>query len=406
MAKAAILGFGTVGSGVAEVLKMNASEIAGRTGEPLELKAVVEVRDMTGSPWAPYVVKDFALVENDPEITVVAETIGGTGLAYEFTRRALAAKKNVVTSNKALVAAHGAELLRLAEENGVRYLFEASVGGGIPILRPLTQCLTAERIESICGILNGTTNYILTRMNRGGAAFGEALAEAQALGYAERDPSADIDGADAVRKICILANLAWGKGIAPEAVPVRGIRGIAREDVAVAAKAGYAVKLIARAGRLADGRTYAFVEPQLAQDDDPIAHINGVTNAVSVTGNAVGGTLFCGPGAGKLPTASAVVADMVEAVSAPAAPIRWTDPDPADASVAEAAAELPCAYYVRIIGGTPADLAVEGCTEIADLGDAGCAVITPVMPAKCILAAAAASCCETVAMRILPFENN
>ena len=238
MANFAIMGFGTVGSGVASVLRMNGDAIAERLGEPLSLKYILDVRDLSATEYAGIAVKDFSVLENDPELDVVVESIGGAKVALEFTRRALMAGKHVVTSNKELVASHGRELLAIAKEKNVNYLFEASVGGGIPVLRPLFQCLAGNQIEEIVGILNGTTNYILTRMIRGGVPFDEALKEAQAKGYAEQNPAADVEGLDASRKICILSDLAWGREVLPERISVQGISGLNLRDVETASKAG------------------------------------------------------------------------------------------------------------------------------------------------------------------------
>lgn len=313
MAKAAILGFGTVGSGVAEVLTMNAENISKTVGEGVELKYIVDVRDFPDSPFAPLMTKDFSDVENDPEIDVVAEVIGGATVAYDFTKRALMAGKSVVTSNKELVAKHGRELLAIAKGMNVNYLFEASVGGGIPLIRPLTQCLAGNKIEEIYGILNGTTNYILTDMIENGASFEAALREAQRLGYAEANPSADIDGIDAGRKICILADICFGKEVRSDMVPTEGITGVTLEDVEAAEKLGYKIKLLGRAMSL-DGKTCAFVAPHLVPKGNMLARVDGVMNGVVVRGNAVGETMFYGPGAGKLPTASAVVGDIIDAL--------------------------------------------------------------------------------------------
>ena len=247
MVNVAILGFGVVGSGVAEVLATNGPHIDQKVDDLIRLKYILDVRDFPDSPFADKVVHDFSVIENDPEVSIVVETIGGAKAALDFTRRALRAGKSVVTSNKELVAEHGCELFKLAAEKGVSYLFEASVGGGIPILRPLNQCLAANEIEEITGILNGTTNYILTRMIRGGLSFDAALKEAQANGYAEQDPTADIEGHDACRKICILASLAFGRHIYPRQVPAEGITGVTLSDVAWAEACGKKLKLLGRA---------------------------------------------------------------------------------------------------------------------------------------------------------------
>ena len=262
MVNVAILGFGTVGSGVAEVLTTNGGLIDRRVDDLVRLKYILDVRDFPDSPYKDLFVKDFAAIENDPELNVVVETIGGATIALDFTTRALKAGKSVVTSNKELVATHGYELLQLAKANGCSYLFEASVGGGIPILRPLTSCLAANELEQVTGILNGTTNYILTRMIRAGLTFDQALAEAQANGYAEKDPTADVDGHDACRKICILAALAFGRHVYPDQVPTQGIRGVTLEDVAYADSVGCKIKLLGRAIRQPEGKVCAFVSPQ------------------------------------------------------------------------------------------------------------------------------------------------
>ena len=313
MVNVAILGFGVVGSGVAEVLATNGAHIDRKVDDLLRLKYILDVRDFPDSPFADKVVHDFSVIENDPEVNIVVETIGGAKVALDFTRRALMAGKSVVTSNKELVAEHGCELLKLAAEKGVSYLFEASVGGGIPILRPLNQCLAANEIEEITGILNGTTNYILTRMIRGGLSFDAALKEAQANGYAEQDPTADIEGHDACRKICILASLAFGRHIYPRQVPAEGITGVTLSDVAWAEACGKKLKLLGRAIRQADGRVCAYVSPHLVDVENPLAGVEDVFNAIAVKGNAIGDVMFYGRGAGKLPTASAVVADVIDA---------------------------------------------------------------------------------------------
>ena len=314
MANFAIMGFGTVGSGVAEVLRMNRESIARKLGEPLRLQYILDVRDLSATEYAGVAVKDFSVLESDPNLDVVVESIGGAKVALDFTRRALLAGKHVVTSNKELVAAHGKELLAIAREKNVNYLFEASVGGGIPVLRPLFQCLAGNQIEEVVGILNGTTNYILTRMVKGGVSFEDALKEAQAKGYAEQNPAADVEGLDAGRKICILSDLAWGKEVLPERIHTQGISSLDLQDVAIAGKAGYRVKLLGRALRLADGRQAAYVAPHLVPQDCPVAPVDDVFNAVMIRGNAVGDVMFYGRGAGDLPTASAVMGDVMDAL--------------------------------------------------------------------------------------------
>ena len=315
MAKVALLGFGVVGSGVAEVLKENRETIARRVGEEVELKYILVRRDFPGSPFGPLMVRDFGEIETDRSVDVVVEAMGGVEAALDYTRRALTAGKSVVTANKELVATHGQELMELAFRHGCGYYYEASVGGGVPIIRPLRQCLTADRVTGVWGILNGTTNYILTRMIRGGLSFDAALAEAQEKGYAEADPTADIEGIDTCRKVCILASLAFGRHIFPHQVPTRGITGVTLTDVACARKAGCQIKLLGRTLGGEDGRVRAFVEPHLVREEAPLAGVEDVFNAITVRGNMVGEVLFYGRGAGKLPTASAVVGDVVEALS-------------------------------------------------------------------------------------------
>ena len=357
MANFAIMGFGTVGSGVAEVLRMNAASIAEKLGEPLNLKYILDVRDLSATPYGEIAVKDFAVLENDPDLDVVVESIGGAKVALEFTRRALLAGKHVVTSNKELVATHGKELLIIAREKNVNYLFEASVGGGIPVLRPLFQCLAGNRIEEVVGILNGTTNYILTRMVKGGVSFEDALKEAQAKGYAEQNPAADVEGLDAGRKICILSDLAWGKEVLPERIHTQGISGLDLQDVAIADKAGYRVKLLGRALRLADGRQAAYVAPHLVPQDCPVAPVDDVFNAIMIRGNAVGDVMFYGRGAGDLPTASAVMGDVMDAVQhrAKRRELGWSE----SAELADFAG-LSMKWYLR--GDFPAP---EGSTELS-----------------------------------------
>ncbi len=328
MIQIAIMGLGTVGTGVAKVVEENAREIERKLGEPLHVKTIL-VRHFKDGPYRDRMTDDFGCIESDPDIRVVVETIGGVEAAYEYTRRALAAGKHVVTANKQLVAEHGCELLALAREKGVSYLFEASVGGGIPILHPLTECMAANRIDEVYGILNGTTNYILTRMVRTGASFADALREAQEKGYAEADPTADVEGIDAGRKTCILADLAFGRQTDPAAVPMEGISRLDLKDVKEAERAGYRIKLLGRAVRLENGARSAYVSPHLISEDTPLANVEDVFNAVVVRGNATGEVMFYGKGAGALPTASACVADVMEALQSGVhrKPLGW-DADP------------------------------------------------------------------------------
>ena len=349
MVNVAILGFGVVGSGVAEVLATNGPHIDKKVDDLIRLKYILDVRDFPDSPFADKVIHDFSIIENDPEVNIVVETIGGAKVALDFTRRALAAGKSVVTSNKELVAEHGCELLKLAQDKGVSYLFEASVGGGIPIIRPLNQCLAANEIEEISGILNGTTNYILTRMIRAGLSFEAALKEAQQNGYAEQDPTADIEGHDACRKICILSSLAFGRHVYPRQVPTEGITGVTLADVAYADACGKKIKLLGRAIHRSDGKVCAFVAPHLVSTEDPLAGVEDVFNAIAVRGNAIGDVMFYGRGAGKLPTASAVVADVIDAARHRDAKKRMVWAEGGD-DVAVPPTDLESAWYVRAEG--------------------------------------------------------
>ena len=314
MAKFAIMGYGTLGSGLAHVAHVNHDSIMEKVGEEIAVKYILDIRDFENNPYQDLMIKDISIIENDPEVEVVVETIGGSKVALEFTRRALLAGNHVVTANKELVATYGKELLAIAKEKNVNYLFEASVGGAIPLLRPLYQCLAGNQIEEIVGILNGTTNYILTRMVKGGVSFEEALKEAQAKGYAEAAPTADVEGIDAGRKICILSNLAWGKEVAPAKTPMEGISKIDLKDVDIAAAAGYKVKLLGHAMKLDDGKVAAYVAPHLVHESSPIAGVDDVFNAVLIRGNAVDEVMFYGRGAGK-PTASALIGDVIDAVA-------------------------------------------------------------------------------------------
>jgi homoserine dehydrogenase len=313
MVSVAILGFGVVGSGVAEVLSTNFEKIAHNAAQEIGVKYILDIRDFPDSPFKDCFVKDFSIIENDPDVKIVVETIGGVGAAYEFTKRALLAGKSVVTSNKELVATHGYELLQLARERNLNYLFEASVGGGIPIIRPISQCLAANEIDELYGILNGTTNYILTQMIQNGVSFDEALKDAQKEGYAEADPAADIEGHDACRKICILASLSFGRHIYPDSVPTEGITKVTLSDVGFAKSAGYKIKLLGRTVKRSDGKVTCYVAPHLVGENNLLANVENVFNGIVVHGNAIGNVMFYGAGAGKLPTASAVVADIIDA---------------------------------------------------------------------------------------------
>lgn len=313
MIQIAVMGYGTVGSGVVEVLNTNQASIDKRVGEAVRVKYVLDLRDFPGDPVESVLVHDFETIVNDPEVKVVVEVMGGVEPAYTFTKRCLLAGKSVCTSNKALVAAHGAELLQIAKDKNLNYLFEASVGGGIPIIRPLKTCLTADEIVEISGILNGTTNYILTNMTYGGANFDDALKDAQDKGYAERNPEADVEGHDACRKIAILTSLVSGQRVDFEDIYTEGITKVTAEDIKYADKLGRVIKLLAMSKKEADGKYYAMVAPFLIDAANPLYSVNGVFNAIFVEGNMLGDSMFYGSGAGKLPTASAVAADVVDA---------------------------------------------------------------------------------------------
>jgi len=311
MKNVAVLGFGTVGSGVVEVICEN--DFTQKAGEPISVKAILEIREFPDSPYNKLIVNDYEKILNDPEIDIIVETMGGVNPAYPFTKKALENGKSVVTSNKELVSTHGAELLRIAKENGVNYLFEASVGGGIPIIRPISNCLAANEITEIMGILNGTTNYILTKMIKNGESFEDALADAQAKGYAERNPAADVEGHDTCRKIAILSALAYGKHIDSTDIKTEGITKITLKDVEYAESVNHVIKLIGSSKKIGD-KVYAKVGPLMLPRGHALSEVDGVFNAILVKGSATGDVMFYGKGAGKMPTASAVVADVIDIV--------------------------------------------------------------------------------------------
>lgn len=311
MIKVAVMGYGTVGSGVVEVLDINRESIAKRAGEELGVKYVLDLRDFPGEPIQEKIVHDYKTIAEDPEVQIVVETMGGVEPAYTFVKAMLEAGKHVTTSNKALVAAKGAELIALAKEKNVNFMFEASVGGGIPIIRPLNSCLTADEIEEITGIVNGTTNYMMTKMSEEGLEFDDVLKDAQAKGYAEKDPTADIEGYDACRKIAILTSLVCGRQVDFEDIHTEGITKISATDIKYAKAMGRAIKLLASSKKVGDGYV-AMVAPFLLPASHPLYSVNGVFNAIFVRGNVLGDAMFYGSGAGKLPTASAVVADVVD----------------------------------------------------------------------------------------------
>ena len=367
MVNIAVLGHGTVGSGVVEVLDMNRERITARAHEEICVKYIVDLRDFSDLPYAEKFVKDFAVVENDDDVKIVVECIGGVGVAYDFVKRSLLAGKSVVTSNKELVAQKGQELLEIAKEKNLNFLFEASVGGGIPIIRPLAQCMAANEVTAIAGILNGTTNFILTKMINESMTFDDALALAQKLGYAERDPAADVDGLDACRKICILASLAFGRHIYPSQVSTEGIRKVTLEDVRYADAFGGSVKLIGMAKPREDGVLEMCVAPMFVSCACQLCHVDDVFNAILVRGNATDDVLFYGRGAGKLPTASAVVADVIDCAKHFTARkyLYWSD---GDESLVCDVSEHMTPVYMRVEaadGMSGDDVAAAVCGEIA-----------------------------------------
>ena len=312
MINVAIMGHGTVGSGVAEILINNHQTVSKGVKDEISVKYILDLREFPDLPYSQKFTKDFNDIINDDDVKIVVEVMGGLNPAYDFVKQCLLNGKSVVTSNKELVAAKGAELLSIARDNNVNFLFEASVGGGIPVIRPMAQCLAANEITEVKGILNGTTNYILNKMVVDNMDFDTALKLAQDLGFAERNPAADIEGHDACRKICILAALAFGKHVYPDQVKTEGITQITLDDVDYADSFGCVIKLIASAKKLDNGKITACVRPTVVSRECMLSNVDGVFNAVMVTGDSVGEVMFYGPGAGKLPTASAVVADVMD----------------------------------------------------------------------------------------------
>ena len=313
MVNIAILGYGTVGSGVADVIRTNQEIVSKTSGQEIRVKHILDLRTFPGDPMEKRIVHDFNIILEDPEIKVVVETMGGCDPAYEFSKAALMAGKSVCTSNKELVAEHGIELMKIAKENGVNYLFEASCGGAIPIIRPLNSCLTADMLTEVAGIFNGTTNYILTKMTTEGRNFNDVLKEAQDMGYAEKNPSADVDGWDTCRKLAILSSLAYGKHVSYEDIDTEGITGIEVCDIEYATELNHKIKLIGMSNRGLDGIS-AIVCPMLVPSDSSLYEVNDVFNAIQVTGNMFDKVMFYGRGAGKLPTGSAVVSDVVDCI--------------------------------------------------------------------------------------------
>ena len=377
MIKVAIMGYGNIGSGVVWVLQSNKVCISQKAGEDIEIKYILDVRDFPEDPLSDKMIKDYKQIVNDPEIQVVIETMGGTQPAYKFVKECLEAGKSVATSNKELVAQHGAELLAIAAKKNINFLFEASVGGGIPIIRPLNQCITSDQITEITGILNGTTNYMLTKMGRTDMEFDAVLKEAQRLGYAERNPSADIKGYDTCRKIAILASLAFGKQVSYEDIHTEGICDISHIDMEYAKAMNRNIKLFGMCRQKA-GKTEAMVCPVMIGEAHPLYSVNDVMNGILVRGAVIGDLMFYGAGAGKLPTASAVVADVVDAVRNLGRNImvKWD----ADKIVLESYKQGSYAFFVRIAGKNTSSIKALGQCQIITLPELDeFAVITPVM---------------------------
>lgn len=356
MVNVAVLGYGTIGKGVVTVLQTNADSIEKKAGERIEVKSILDLRDFPGDPNADKVVHDYEMIKADEDIQVIVECMGGLNPAYPFVKTALQQGRSVATSNKELVAKHGAELISIARENNCNFLFGASVGGGIPIIRPILSCLTADKIEEIAGILNGTTNYMLTRMEQGGVAFDDVLKEAQARGYAELHPEADIEGWDACRKIAILTSLAYEKQVDFEDIPTEGITKITAEDILYANKIDRTIKLIGQSW-LHEGQVYAMVSPMLIEADHPLAPVRDVFNAIFVHGNMVDDVMFYGKGAGSLPTASAVAADVVDCVKhlGRNVKINWSDEKLALGDIGG----FERKFFVRVSDDTPSEKIAE-----------------------------------------------
>ncbi len=365
MVKIAVIGFGNIGGGLVQLIERNKQLILKDTGKEVEVKYIVDIRDFTGHPLENKIIKDFNVVLNDAEVSIVAEMIGGSHPAFDFSLAALKAGKHVISSNKEVVANFGEILLKTAAENKVAYLFEAAVGGAIPIIRPMRESLSSDNIISVNGILNGTTNYMLTSMLQNGKTFDEALAKARELGYAEANPSADVDGIDACRKICILSALAYGKIYNSDAVHTEGIRNITKRDTSDAARLNAAIKLIGRTEKTADGKVFIMVSPRMVTADSPLSHVNDVFNGILVSGEAVGELMFYGKGAGSIPTAGAVLADIIEVIKhldvGQIPPSEWERAD--DETLADYKS-VPMVFYCRVKGEKlPANAKLLSCED-------------------------------------------
>ncbi len=386
MAKIAVLGFGVVGSGTVELFYKNKNKIVEKAGTDLDIKYILDIRDFPGSPFEGKFTKDINDILNDDEVTLVAEVMGGVNPAFDFVKSCLERGKSVVSSNKELVAKKGAELLRTAKEHNCNFLFEASTGGAIPIIRPLHQCLAANDITAVAGILNGTTNFILTKMINENMPFAEALSTAQKLGYAEKDPTADVEGHDACRKICILSSLVFGKHVYPEWVHCEGISDITAEDAQYAESWGGAVKLIGSVKRTADGKILPIVRPAFVCGANQLSSVNDVFNGIMVYGDAIDQVMFYGRGAGKFPTASAIVADLIDAAKMKGTSISQVWEDSKDNSFIADYKEDVLPFYVRV-QGVSKDKAKEIFGEVEFLTRENCpadeiAFITPEIKEK------------------------
>lgn len=386
MAKIAVLGFGVVGSGTVELFYKNKNKIVEKAGTDLDIKYILDIRDFPGSPFEGKFTKDINDILNDDEVTLVAEVMGGVNPAFDFVKSCLERGKSVVSSNKELVAKKGAELLRTAKEHNCNFLFEASTGGAIPIIRPLHQCLAANDITAVAGILNGTTNFILTKMINENMPFAEALSTAQKLGYAEKDPTADVEGHDACRKICILSSLVFGKHVYPEWVHCEGISDITAEDAQYAESWGGAVKLIGSVKRTADGKILPIVRPAFVCGANQLSSVNDVFNGIMVYGDAIDQVMFYGRGAGKFPTASAIVADLIDAAKMKGTSISQVWEDSKDNSFIADYKEDVLPFYVRV-QGVSKDRAKEVFGEVEFLTRENCptdeiAFITPEIKEK------------------------
>lgn len=386
MAKIAVLGFGVVGSGTVELFYKNKDKIIEKAGTDLDIKYILDIRDFPGSPFESKFTKDINDILNDSEVTLVAEVMGGVNPAFNFVKSCLEKGKSVVTSNKELVAKKGAELLKTAKEHNCNFLFEASTGGAIPIIRPLHQCLAANDITAVAGILNGTTNFILTKMINENMPFDEALSTAQKLGYAEKDPTADVEGHDACRKICILSSLVFGKHVYPDWVHCEGISNITAEDAKYAENWGGAVKLIGSVKKTADGKILPIVRPAFVCGANQLSSVNDVFNGIMVYGDAVDQVMFYGRGAGKFPTASAIVADLIDAAKMNGTSISQVWEDSADNSFIADYKEDVLPFYVRA-ESVSADKAKEIFGDVEFIKREGCpadeiAFITPEIKEK------------------------